>query len=312
MAKNIRDMVRMYGQEYLAVCGLAKYFPTMNSESSVFFVNGTTGNDSAGGFGQTPDLPLLTITKALSLCTSGKNDYIFILDYYQATGETFPINIAKSHIHIIGITNPAVPWPWVVPATDVATFTFDSYGAYGEIAGLELGAGESHGCIEPITAGLWGWHIHDCRFGNTNGAGALHGIFINTNRELLHSLIENCNFGSLITGDGINVATGAGPNSVRGTIIRNNIFRVAGIGINVVKTTADFDEGGILNNKFVLSSDANGKGITFGTGAVGIVDGNVGMMTDGAAPTSNPFIGGTTMIWGINYKGGTALLAAPA
>jgi len=56
-ALNVRDCVRKYGSEYLAVCGLAKYFPLMNSESHVFFVNGGwsgVGDDDAANLGKPP------------------------------------------------------------------------------------------------------------------------------------------------------------------------------------------------------------------------------------------------------------------
>ena len=82
MALTIRDACRKWGNEYLTICGYHKYFPTMNSQSHVFFVDGTStvGDDNAANQGQTPDTPLLTITKALSLCTDGANDYIFVMD----------------------------------------------------------------------------------------------------------------------------------------------------------------------------------------------------------------------------------------
>ena len=315
MAKNIRDMVRMYGQEYLAVCGLAKYFPTMNAESSVFFVNGSSGNDSAANFGQTPDTPLLTITKALSLCRTGKNDYIFILDYYQATGETWPIAIAKSQVHIIGITGNAISWPWVQPPGDTAAFTFGSDSAYSETAGLEIGAGASHGCIEFITGGLWGVHIHDCGFGTHNGMTAMCGIRATggstpTIGEIINGLIENNRFGAQLTLSGIEVpATFVGPNSVEGTIIRNNTFKVAtgNFGINVLCTTANFADGGIFDNVFIVVDEA-GAAITFAAGALGMVDGNkaVGLVSN--ALTAKVFLTGEAGFgWGRNYVNVTAV-----
>jgi hypothetical protein len=130
---------------------------------------------------------------------------------------------------------------------------------------------------------------------------------------MIHWLIEYNKFGGKVASDGINIPTNAGPNSVRGTIIRKNLFRVDGIGINVLDVSAHFHEGGIFDNRFVMSADTDGKGVDFASGAAGFVDGNVGVMEDGDAPTNNPFKdAGTGMGWGINYKGGTALLADPA
>ncbi|MHC4464257.1 MAG: hypothetical protein ACYS30_22935, partial [Planctomycetota bacterium] len=297
---NIRDSVRKYGPEYLAICGLAKYFPTMNSESSVFFVNSNSSdsNDSDGLYGQFPENPLETITQAITNCTTNKNDYIFIMDYYQGTGETWPISINKGMIHIIGISNPAVPWPWVDPTGDTAAFSFTTAGAYGEIAGLDLGGGTNYACLSVDTSGLWGNWIHHCNLGHTQGMAGEHGISTPAG-EMIHWLVEHCKFGKSLTADGIEIPTNAGPNSVRGTVIRNNLFRVSGVGINVLDTTGDFDEGGIFDNRFVMSADTDGKGIDFASGAVGFVDGNVGVMEDGAAPTNNPFKdAGTGMGWG--------------
>lgn len=312
MSINIRDAVRKYGPEYLAVCGLAKYFPVMNSESSVFFVK-TGGSDSAANQGQTPDTPLLTITKALDLCTDAKNDFIFILDYYQSTGETWPISIAKGLIHIIGISQRGCPWPWVQPSGDKAAFSLTTGGKHIEIAGLELGAGASYGCISIDTSGLWGLHVHDCNFGTVNGMTGAYGINMPAG-EMIYGLIENNKFGYGLTASGICVPTNAGPNSVHGAVIQNNLFRVLqGKGIDVLDTTADFDEGGIFNNKFSIPDSGDGEAVDFASGAVGMVDGNTGVKEDGDAPTQNPFKdAGTGMGWGINYKGGTALIADPA
>lgn len=314
MSLTIRDACRKWGPEYLAVCGIAKYFPVMNAESSVFFVSTAArgGDDSAANYGQTPDTPLLTLTYALSLCTDEKNDFIFLLDYYQPTGETWPISIAKGLVHIIGISQRGCPWPWVQPSGDVAAFSLTTGAKHVEIAGLDIGAGATAACISMDTSGLWGLHVHDCTLGGQNSMSGKYGINM-ASGEIIHGLIENCKFGGGLTADGICVPTNAGPNSVKGTVIQNNIFRVDGVGINVLDTTAAFHDGGILNNKFVMSADTDGKGVDFASGATGFVDGNVGVMEDGAAPTNNPFKdAGTGMGWGINYKGGTALLAGPA
>jgi len=321
MALTIKEAVRKWGPEYLAICGLAKYFPVMNSESHVFFVDGTdgVGDDGVNTLGQVPDEPFLTITHALSKCTSAKNDFIFVLNYYQATGETWPISISKGQVHIIGIGYSSGPWNWVQPTGDTAAFSLTT-GADGvEIAGLELGAGENHGCIEIATAGLWNIHIHDCGFGTENGMTAKYGIRTTdgtTGGELINALIENNRFGDKLTASGIEVpAALTGPNDVAGCIIRNNIFRVVddGQGINVAKTTANFQDGGIFDNKFIVEGDDDGAAVKFAAGAKGMVDGNQAVYKDEsticAVATGNLFhTGADGMSWGRNYISGTLLL----
>lgn len=300
--KSVQDKVDMNEHFFALMMGMV---------GNVYYVHGSDGSDSYSG--EDKDHPLLTITAALAKCTADNNDYIIILDYYQATGETWPIAVNKSRVHIMGVSGKGCPWPWVQPTGSTAAFNFTTGSGYSEICGLELGAGSASGCIEVTTSGLWGLHIHDCHLGSeTIGMSALYGIQTPAG-ELIQGLIENCKFGGALTSDGIRINANAGPNAVRGCVIRNNIFRPDGIGINVLDVSAAFNEGGIFDNRFVMSSDANGKGVTFASGAVGLVDGNVGVMEDGAAPTNNPFSdGGTGMGWGINYQGGTALLAGPA
>lgn len=315
---NIAEAVKNWGSEYLALVGYHKYFPVMNAESHVFFVNGSTGSNSADNNGQTPDTPLLTITAALGKCTSDKNDYIFILDYYQATGETWPISISKKLIHIIGISGAAGPYPWVQPTGDTAAFVFASGSDCNgcEIAGLELGAGATHGCIEVWQGGNFNIHIHDCGFGTENGMTGKYGIRVGDGTsphagEMLQWLIENNRFGAKLTASGIEVATGTyvGPNSVEGTVIRNNFFHVSSgdVGINVTETAANFADGGIFNNHFNVAGATTGEAITFGAGTKGVVSGNVATYLDNSGIlTSEPYNSGADgMSWGPNYESAT-------
>jgi len=328
-------MTRMYGPEYLAVCGLAKYFPTMNSESSVFFVDGTStvGNDSAANFGQTPDTPLLTITKALSLCTTKKNDYIFILNYpATAPAETWPITLTKERVHIIGTHQGPVPnFKIVAPyaTEDTPVFAFTTGAAYCEIGHLIMGCGNASstkGAIEFQTGGLWGNWIHHCGFGLTNrsGTNAAHGIYFGghtsaTGGEMLYGLIEHNTFGALITSHGIYVPATpmAGPNAVCGLVIRNNRFSVVGSGINILLAAADFKSGGIYDNKFVVANTA-GLAINAASGVHGTVDGNhaVALGTSVILDAEVYQLGaaGTTlgMGWGVNYQSGTLVATEAA
>ena len=309
MAKNIRDCVRMYGSEYLATCGLAKYFPTMSMESSVFFVDGINGNDSAGNYGQTPDTPLKTIEAALALVTDNKNDYIFVLDYYQTAAA---ISVAKRLVHIIGITNKAYAYPWIDPTGDTAAFTIAA-GAFGvEIAGFELGGGTNYAAINVTANGSWGTHIHDCNFGSsTIGIAGKYGISITGSGEMIQGRIENCKFGSGLTAGGIYVSSN-GANTLRGLVIQNCDFRVPGtgdVGINI-STAGDFDEGGIFNNRFRVVAEA-GAAVTAASGVHGLLDGNVAVTDNNATITTAEvyriITGANGLGWGRNYLNGTLL-----
>ena len=343
MALTIKEAVRKWGPEYLTICGLVKYFPTMNYNSHVFFVNGisTIGDDGVNTGGQVPDEPFLTITKALSECTDGANDYVFILDYpATAPAETWPIAINKQRIHIIGLQNGVIPrFKIVVPgdSDDAPVFAFAhhateaSYGAYCEIANLIMGSQKALtgvGAIECHQGGLWGNHIHHCAFGleGRSNTDVAYGIILGrssdtyTAGEMLYGLIEHCRFGKLITAAGIYVPDGtdSGPNSIYGTIIRNNQFYVnsGDVGIHIADVSANLRGGGIYNNKFILAEDSVGDAITLAAGVTGgFIDGNVaGVLANSATMENNPYLTTTACgpAWGLNWKGGTDVVIRPA
>lgn len=340
MALTVREMTRKYGNEYLATIGNYKYFPTMNANSHVFFANGTStiGNDLAANQGQTPDTPLLTIAKALSLCTDGANDYVFILDY-PATApatEVFPLVMDKQRVHVIGVLNGMIPrFKIVAPGdtTDSEVFEFTNsaangtYGSYCEIANLLMGnqkAATTYGAIEFHYSGIWGTHIHHCGFGlngrsNTDAKyGIVFGRTLEADQagECIYGLIEHCSFGELIVADGIYVpaTTYSGPNAMYGTIIRNNRFKVAGKGIYTLKA-GDWHEAAILDNIFSVSGVAGGEAVDIVAGTTGLyLDGNHALLADDSAAITNTdevFEGGASngdgFGWGLNYVGATLL-----
>ncbi|GAF76408.1 unnamed protein product, partial [marine sediment metagenome] len=200
--------------------------------------------------------------------------------------------------------------------TDYPVFVFTTAGAYCELGHMIMGctSGSAKGAIEMQTGGLFGNHIHHCGFGlwGKGSSDAAFGISVTggttpTIGEMMYGVIEHCKFGSLLTVSGIQIPTGfVGPNSVKGTIIRNNHFNTGVRSINVLATHADFASGGIYNNTFEVPDSADGEAVYFASGAAGNVHGNAAWVADGVQMGNNPFFdaGGTGMGFGINTRGG--------
>ena len=321
-AKTINQLTDRYGAKYALTCGLSHYFPVMNGSSKVFWVEGSFGDDDAPDCGQTPEAPLASITKALSYCSSDiPNDYIFVANHYAPAEQTYPIQISKAFVHIIGSWGAKSP-TWLhadAAGTTVPAIEFVAGGANCELANLELGAGVSAPGILVSGNGLWANRIHHCRFGMILGMGAEYGIEVAAGAEMINWIIEDCRFGDLLTAAGIYVPNTAGPNSVKGLLIRNNIIRVAdaGIGIHIAETTADFEDGGIFDNKITCAYNGKGDAITFAAGVKGMVDGNHVMGKD----TSTLITVGTNRSiwlgtagqgaasWGLNHLSGSPCVA---
>lgn len=261
----------------------------------IFYVDSTHGN--AANDGLSPDSALVTIAAALVKCVNDHDDYIIVMDCYQQ--ETFPIEVNKSRVHILGVSHWGGMFAQMVPPTDTAIFTINTKG-YVEIAYFNLGAVNAqavHAPIEFISAISEGrtW-IHDCWFGHS---WAVHdGIRVLAGTEAPECLIEHCVFGKLTSRDGIRIEG----QSTR-TIIRENIFRlVAGIGIDVVAINTDL--GAIIGNKFSLPAGAGaGAAITIAAGAVGCLCDDNHAMEAGAATTANPYSDAGACDWGMNYRG---------
>jgi hypothetical protein len=90
-------------------------------DGNVFYVDPANGNDT--NFGTTPGLgasvngALKTIAKALTLCTSGAGDTIFVLGSPSGSAEN--LVVTKDFVSIIGCQIPGYARPDVVPAAGV-------------------------------------------------------------------------------------------------------------------------------------------------------------------------------------------------
>lgn len=272
-----------------------------------FYVGGL--NASNNNTGKNYGNPLLTMAAALALCVDQNHDYIFVLDYWRPSGETWPIPITKDHIHIIGVGGqPGLPWPAVHPSTDVAAFQLYSSGQYGEIAGLTIGGGNSHGGIDWQNEGqVDGFWIHHNIFGHqwfgTPKSAILqpaaasrggYGCVIEDN--VIMGDLANCGGG--ITGNGIDMLGAVMSYDL--TIRRNRLMGCA-ININLIKVT----NGMILDNRGICADSVDGELVSLLAACRGcMVDGNRAMNGGDAAMTKEPYrdVAATNKNhWGVNY-----------
>jgi len=260
----------------------------------IYYVDAFNGNDTWDGL--SPSSPLCTIAHALTHCQNDHDDFIIIMNCWQQ--DTFPVLINKSMVHILGAAHWGGMFQAMQPPTDNAVFTIDTKG-YIEIGYLNLGAGETHACIEFIgtfpEARTW---IHDVWMGHSYTAR--DGINIANFKEAPECMIERCVFGKILTRDGICVEG----QSTRTNII-NNIFRlIPGIGIDFVNLLG-LDIGAILGNRFALLAQA-AAGAAINIASANAVGGPIDdnrAMEGGGATTNNPYVDGGNCAWGVNWRG---------
>lgn len=276
----------------------------------IFYVDSGAGND--GNLGTSYFCPVLTVTQALSLCTSGAGDIIQIIANSPSSppgSETFPIAVNKSNVTIRG----SLGYPGVMLSDsgigcdeqNVATFEIGAH--YVTIEDMYIGCdnlGTTGGIIEfNGTNSYFGVNIRRCSFDMQYVPA--YGIKVDYDQPYL--LVEDCMFGRSDIG-GYTTA-GIYIGNLTAGMIRRNIFRkCAGIGISAGLNAGGFD---ILDCRFNVPSDTVGKAITLAAGSSGIwVDGNranFGM----TGMTQNPYRdlnNDTSNTWGLNYQAGTSTM----
>ena len=265
---------------------------------SIFYVDGTNGLDANDGL--TPDTPVLTLTYAISLCAAGQNDYIIVLGYPgSAAGETWPIAMTKSKVHLIGTPAQANPSPLLTPTGDTDAIVITASNC--EVSGLEISAGAT-GCGILVSGVTWKTHIHDCWFA-WQGTGQ-DGIRLSAGTDDAPSAhIHDNYFGMGLTRNGIRVTF----NSTR-SIIEDNLFCDVPSGSVGLLVVNEFANGVILNNKFQVADAANGEAITLpATCNNCMVDGNIAMQGV-VAMANNGFRDLGASHWGWNVSSITAAL----
>jgi len=268
-------------------------------KGSVYYVNGgSDGPTNNNGDGKTASTPKQTIKAALALCTSNYNDVIYVLNYGSNARavEDWPIVVAKDQVHIIGVGTKPNKWA-TVTATGSNKSAFDIQAFRVEIAGLEIGGTGTGAGIAFTVAGGHGCYIHDCWFGMSDGVGA-NGVKVSSG-DAPRIWIEDCDFGMLLTGVGIIVA------STFGVIVGNRFVRCPGAAMQVAG-----DAVMILNNQVCMDADTVNHGI-YVTTTNGYIDGNHVASQKTATTADRGLVdAGTNNAWGLNYSGIVADLPA--
>lgn len=271
---------------------------------NIYYVNAESsygpGADDAYA-GTNPDYPLATITQALSLCEDRHNDYIFVMGSYQT--DTFPLAPAKRNVHLIGLgdaTRSPFRCRCLLDGDAEPAFQFDTAGSGLELAGFRLGSSDAGDPCINVNTDFWFPYIHDCTFGVY--MPATDGIYAGSGQHLAGWAVEDCIFGTALTGDGIDATSG------HQVYIRNNVFMEYG-GIGII---LDNIQGGmIISNRFSMTADFDaGDAITLGSGTAAIFVDDNRAAEDGAAAGSNPYSDATASsaanlknAWAVNWNG---------
>jgi hypothetical protein len=240
----------------------------------VVYVNGGSDGPTDNAFdGLTPATPKQTITAALALCTSNNNDYIVVLNY-GANGraaETWPIDVNKTLVHIVGVGTVGQKWPVVrvnAPAgADTASPAFSVTADRVEIANLEIGGGDTAGGIHPTDAGgVWGLTVHDCFFGVTGDSTGQDGIRVPAASAAPYLTVYGCRFGHYVTRDGVRFDANATRCMIGVPGEKSNYFHnIPGICINA---TVGVTEPGIFGNRMCVAANTAGGAITLAAAVV--------------------------------------------
>lgn len=293
--KNKFNHLEMVGKKKLIGFGALGLGSPMGN---TYYVDNGATNTGDDNEGTDASYPLETIDGALAKCTDDNDDYIIVLDCWDA--DTYPISLDVSLCHVIGLSMPN-PWGWATLSgggTDVFRFAEN----YIELAGFNLVSVGADGIHMYANKGYY-W-LHNLNF--AVAAASIENAIEFDSTYGTNSLIEECTFGataSHVTGYGI---TG-GAHQV---VIRNNVFMQCDtIAINI---TSSPNTGKIYGNLIATIDDVNGEAISLAAGVSGFMvcenRAMNGMLSAGY--TYNPYrdlAANTANHWGMNYRGNTVV-----
>ena len=286
--------------------------------SNIYYVNGGSDGPTDDLGAGTRDAPKRTLQAGIDLTTAGQDDYVIVLNYggNARAVEAWPVEVNKDRIHIVGVGTVGQKWPVVsvlAPAAgDTANPALLVTADRVEIANLELGGGDTAGCIHVgVGGGTWGTVFRDCFFGVTGDGVGQDGIRVPAGTPAPYLTIYGCRFGLFLTRDGVRLDANATRCMIGVPGLPFNYFHhLPGIAINIATGAT---QPGIFGNRIAIPANTAGAGITLNAGVLdawvmdnvanfGDTDMGNNPFTDGAAGGAND--------WANNMQGIT--LAQPA
>ena len=297
----------MIGNDGLSIYGTGytrDILTGVHTPGKVFYVD-SGGSDSNSG--RTVDNPLLKINAAMDKCTASKGDVIQVL----GNSPSSPNDTAEVIMDVAGVTLRGLYGRGLLSDSGFGGFeqncpAITVAANYVTIEDLYLGVhstGSSGGVIEfSGTNSYYGVTIRRCTI--EHQYAATYGIYLPHDQPFL--LVEDCFFGRL---SATNFTDCIRLGNCTSGIIRRNIFSgYSGIGVN---DTGNCGNLAILDNKFLLPSDTEGKAITIAAGSSdNIMDGNHAFFGD-TTMNANPYKDASSADanhWGLNYAGIVATL----
>jgi hypothetical protein len=242
----------LFGLAAISLLGLAvvSFFPALTADEVINATNGTTswgiselrtfgnvyivdsGNSLANNnnSGTEADKPLATIAGAISKCTSGQGDIIYVLPGHTETVTT-AITVNKTGVSIVGIgTGELRPTITVSGAID----GFDITAAYVTIKNIVVTTtGSTAGVL--INVGAADAQIRNVKF--IQAAAALYAITIPAAGD--YCIIEDNDF--QVTANGPTAGIGIESATAIGIQVKNNLFHTASV-------ANPYDEAAIISN----------------------------------------------------------------
>jgi hypothetical protein len=278
---------------------------------NIYYVNGS-GSGVAGAAvasdnndGLTPKKPLSTILAALAKCVNDRGDIIYVTDYYQPSGESWPIVVDKSLVSIIGyqsfLGGPFALWtPWVVGvATGTNKAFMDIVANNVLIHGFGMYASDTGAPCVTMDEGIAGVQLDFCRFNQ-----GTYGVHLTSGDTGYGIAITRCFFQNGLASGGIYF----NDDPAHCLIAGNHFDRLAGPAISIVQGSG----GRIIDNHIGLANGyAAGDGITLASGVNRYyVDGNRATLGNVAGSSgNNPYVDSGVATsqnnWGVNYYGVT-------
>jgi hypothetical protein len=280
-----------------------------NAIGNVWYVNGcneggfANGNDANAG--DEIGAPLATIKAALAKCINYHNDYIVVLDYWQPSGETFPIDVNVDTVNIVSLATlsgfpmggPMIPWAIIYTLGNYAAMDINANNVF--IQGFQFYAGSaSYPCITFNGKGFI--HIDKCRFNVGN-----YGILSESGGEVDVGLsVTDCYFQN---GLGAGIYLNSDPAHCY--IARNHFDRLTGVAISVVGGAGTVIE----DNTIALNGDTSGLAITLGAGVTRatVARNYCGYGEETGAAGAKPYKDSSTITgnaWMMNYYGSVICL----